>query len=109
MIGCESPFSLQENDSARYKAPPTEQSGVYVRRILKTQVAVVFKLSTKLVQVLFCDLKELVLDYRTQLITLSSPKGDRSVATAAGIRDGQHPEFRKYIKYIQSLFAQFTT
>lgn len=109
MVGHESPFSLQESDSTRFVAPPTEPCGVYVRRVLKTQAAIVFKLSTRLVHVHFCDLKELVLDFRTQLLTLISPNGDKSVMPAAGAAEEDHPEFKKYVKYIQSLLTQFAS
>lgn len=76
----------------------------YIRRVLKTQVAAVFKLSNRLVQAVFCDLKELVLDHKSQLITLMAKGGYKVVQDVKIVSDPKPNEFSKYLRYMQSLF-----
>ena len=109
LFACSSEFSLKELEETSSKKPDLKDCQFFVRRVLKTNVALVFKLNSQVVDVLFFDGKKLVFDYKTQLVTFVNKNGERIVRDAIGIAEtGQH-EFLKYLKYVQKLFQKLSS
>ena len=86
--------------------PESTECNFYIKRILKTNVAVVFKMNTQIVDVIFNDSRELIFDYHMQLVTFITKEGKKIVQNATGMAETKNLEFLKYLKYVQKLFQK---
>lgn len=104
----DSKFGLIESDEQKLYSENNIECELYVKRILRTNVASIFKMSDKSVQVIFCDLAELTFDYFGKTITYTPKSGEKRLFYLDDIRENENPEFMKHLKYVQKLFQKIS-
>mmetsp|Transcript_19960 Transcript_19960/g.36943 ORF Transcript_19960/g.36943 Transcript_19960/m.36943 type:complete len:539 (-) Transcript_19960:32-1648(-) len=74
---------------------------VYVEKWMKTQQAIIFCLSNKIVQANFQDLTEIILSYESQMVTYANELGERSTYPLSTALDCSNAEVSKRLRYAQ--------
>lgn len=80
-------------------------SPVYVKRWTRTRHAILFRLSNKIVQVIFQDHTELVLSSEHKLVTFVDKQGERTSHPLSSALESGNPELSKRLRYTKELLA----
>ena len=94
------PESVSPNNGA--KATPL----VYVKKWLRTHHAIIFRLSNKVVQVIFTDRTEVLLSSGTREVMYVNKKGERLNYPLDSAFDSENAEMIKRLKYTKDILAK---
>lgn len=78
---------------------------VYVKKWIRTKHAIMFRLSNKLVQVVFEDKTEIVLSSESKEVVYLNKKGEKEVYSLATALDADNREMTKRLKYTKDILA----
>eukprot|EP00357_Protocruzia_adherens_P027132 CAMPEP_0115009622 /NCGR_PEP_ID=MMETSP0216-20121206/22751_1 /TAXON_ID=223996 /ORGANISM="Protocruzia adherens, Strain Boccale" /LENGTH=677 /DNA_ID=CAMNT_0002377523 /DNA_START=60 /DNA_END=2093 /DNA_ORIENTATION=+ len=87
------------------KAPPMTETPVYVKKWMRTNHAIMFRLSNKIVQVNFKDRTEIVLNSETRLVTYLNKRGERSTHPLSTALESSNQEMAKRLKYTKDILT----
>ncbi len=89
-----------DDNVARKPQPP-----VYVKKWIKTRHAIMFRLSNKVVQVIFQDHSEILLSSETREVVYVSKKGERSTYPLTSALESANQEMAKRLKYTKDILS----
>lgn len=97
------------------KDPPKESAGnnrtplVYVKKWMRTRHAMMFRLSNKIVQVIFQDHTEVILSSETREVTYVNKRGERMTCPLANALESTNAEMAKRLKYAKDILTHMLT
>ena len=86
----------QEND---------KNCGIYVKKWMRTKHAIMFRLSNKLVQVIFQDQTEIILSSELKVVTYVNKKHERLHYPLSTALDSTNQEMAKRLKYTKDILT----
>eukprot|EP00826_Nyctotherus_ovalis_P020238 TRINITY_DN1633_c0_g5_i1.p1 TRINITY_DN1633_c0_g5~~TRINITY_DN1633_c0_g5_i1.p1 ORF type:complete len:597 (+),score=145.12 TRINITY_DN1633_c0_g5_i1:51-1841(+) len=93
-----------------YKKPDAAkravEKAVYVKKWLKTRHAIMFRLSNKIVQVVFQDATEIILSSESRILTYVNKRGERLDYHLNNALDSENSEMTKRLKYTKEILAK---
>ncbi len=92
--------SPEEKLSARRAQAP-----VYVKKWMRTRHAIMFRLSNKVVQVIFQDNTEIILSSETREVTYVNKKGERATYQLTSALESTNLEMAKRLKYTKDILT----
>lgn len=78
----------------------------YVKKWMATEHAIIFRLSTKVVQVCFLDRTELILSSESKVVMYVNKRGERSVHSLSSAMESSNAEMTKRLKYTKDMLAR---
>eukprot|EP00756_Hemistasia_phaeocysticola_P017739 Hpha_TRINITY_DN15552_c1_g6::TRINITY_DN15552_c1_g6_i1::g.106390::m.106390/K06631/PLK1; polo-like kinase 1 len=90
-------------------APAQPRDLVYVKRWLRTDRAVIFRLSNKSVQVCFFDKTEIILSSEARLVTYTDESGARSTFSLSSMISHPQQEIAQRLKYTKNIICKLIT
>eukprot|EP00826_Nyctotherus_ovalis_P020241 TRINITY_DN1633_c0_g6_i3.p1 TRINITY_DN1633_c0_g6~~TRINITY_DN1633_c0_g6_i3.p1 ORF type:complete len:435 (-),score=96.87 TRINITY_DN1633_c0_g6_i3:107-1411(-) len=79
---------------------------IYVKKWLKTRHAIMFRLSNKIVQVVFQDATEIILSSESRILTYVNKRGERLDYHLNNALDSENSEMTKRLKYTKEILAK---
>ncbi len=81
-------------------------TGIYVKKWLKTKHAIMFRLSNKIVQVNFQDGTEIILSSESKVVTYVNKKGERQSYPLSSALESTNAEMAKRLKYTKEILTR---
>lgn len=78
----------------------------YVKKWMATDHAIIFRLSTKVVQVCFLDHTELILSSESKVVMYVNKRGERTVHSLSSAMESSNTEMTKRLKYTKDMLAR---
>lgn len=78
----------------------------YVKKWMRNDGAILFQLSNKIVQVVFCDDTEAILSSRAHSVVYVDKRGQRCTYPITSILDVPNPELAKRLRYTKDILVQ---
>lgn len=82
-----------------------KEDSVYVRKWKKTKHAILFRLSNKIVQVIFQDRTEIILASESRIVTYINKKQEKNIYQLSSALESNNAEMTKRLKYTKELLA----
>jgi len=99
-------FRNHLDNGSKEKPKATDKSQVvYIKKWLRTKHAIIFRLSNKLIQVIFEDKTEVILSSEPKEMTYLNKKGEREVYPLATALDSENREMTKRLKYTKEILS----
>ena len=86
----------------------SEEMPVYVKKWTRTRHAIMFRLSNKVVQVLFQDKTEVMLSSDLKSVTYVSKMGERNTLKLSEALESSNEEMTKRLKYTKEILVQIS-
>jgi len=84
---------------------PPNESPVYLKKWMKTKHAIIFRLSNKIVQVIFADKTEIILSSENKMVIYVNKKEERISYPLATALESPNQEMTKRLKYTKEILA----
>jgi len=91
----------QENE----ELPAKEKSTIYVKKWMRTKHAILFRLSNKIVQVIFQDHTEIILSSESRVVTFVNKKAERMTYPLTSALESTNMEMVKRLRYTKDLLT----
>ena len=105
--------SYLQGDSASHSArearttqAPADASHVHVKKWMRTEHAIMFRLSSKLLQVCFHDHTQILLNSQLRNVTYVTKAGERVVQPLNAPIESTQPEMAKRLKYTKHVLTR---
>jgi polo-like kinase 1 len=79
----------------------------YVKRIMKTQHSIMFRLSNKIIQIFFVDKSEVIMSTECNDFIFKDKNGEEKIDTIAAVMNSNNSDMIKRIKYVKSLLIKY--
>lgn len=100
---------VPNHDATEHPEESKEQPLVYVKKWMRTNHALLFRLSNKIVQINFVDKTELVLSSVNKTVTYMNKKGEKNTYPISSALDSTNAEMTKRLKYTKEILATMIT
>ena len=98
-------YDTKENDKSLLCQTKVEKP-IYVKKWLKTKHAIMFRLSNKVVQVIFQDETEIILSSESKMIVYVNKKGERNNYQLSNALESDNREMTKRLKYTKEILTR---
>lgn len=88
-----------------YSEDETQDRSIVVKKWMRTKHAIIFRLSNKIVQVIFFDGSEVILHSENRAVTYVNKKGERQYFSLESSMDSENTEMTKRLKYTRQVLA----
>jgi len=95
------------NDDNKNASKEETNKIVYLKKYAKTQQAIIFRLSNKIIHVYFADKTELILSTKGNVATFKGKNGEEISNTIENIMNSENQEIIKRMRYTKSLLVNF--
>ena len=82
------------------------ENSVYVKKWIKTKNAILFRLSNKIVQVIFKDRTEIILSSESRIVTYKNKLQEQNIYQLSSALESNNPEMIKRLKYTKELIVR---
>ena len=87
----------------------SEMMPVYVKKWTRTRHAIMFRMSNKVVQVLFQDKTEVILSADLKSVTYVNKVGERTTLKLSEALESSNEEMTKRLKYTKEILVQISS
>lgn len=88
-----------------YNEDDTQDKSIVVKKWMRTKHAIIFRLSNKIVQVVFFDHTEIILHSEARAVTYVNKKGERLYYSLESSIDSSNPEMTKRLNYTRQVLT----
>lgn len=94
------------NDLASQNFSAKDLANIYVKKWMRTKHAIMFRLSNKVVQVIFQDQTEIILSSELRVVTYLNKKHERLHYPLSTALESSNQEMTKRLKYTKDILTQ---